>query len=377
MSVSIFVEGDFAGEVAVDEDEVADGQRDAEEPPDQADFQAVVRRFGGGDRQRIDGIASGQHHRVQAEDNAGEHAGEIGGGREEGLVLVAFDDFELHAGEAGDGEQRENQAPRPGGEIGFELRLNLEGDRSDDGGECGDGPPNPAGESSGALADRAGGLELDPQRSVHDKSEQGKNTNQNRVPIEDAGFLTDGEVGPERLEEIAGGVERDAADHVGERGAEKHGEQQAGSAEKKIPDRLPHGAVKVIAKFDGDAAQDQEPENHHEWEIEAAEARWRKGRGRQNRACRRGEEPDFVAIPDGADAGEDLAAFVVGLCDEEMDGAGAEIEAVEQDVRGDHQGDETEPDCAHVRHSPQSAAIATIFAAVRVSSGSGPSSISR
>jgi hypothetical protein len=35
---------------------------------------------------------------------------------------------------------------------------------------------------------------------------QGEDTDQNRVPVENAGFFAEGEVGPQGFEEIAGGV---------------------------------------------------------------------------------------------------------------------------------------------------------------------------
>jgi len=75
--VSIFFNADFAGEGAVDKNEVAGGEHHAHDPPDQADLEAVVGGFRTVDRQRVDGIACGKNHWKHAKDDAGKHAGYV------------------------------------------------------------------------------------------------------------------------------------------------------------------------------------------------------------------------------------------------------------------------------------------------------------
>jgi hypothetical protein len=78
---------------------------------------------------------------------------------------------------------------------------------------------------------------------------------QNRVPIENAGIGAEAEIGPQRLEEIALRVQRNAADDVAERGAKKDGQQRAREAEGQIPERRPNRSGNEAAKFDRDAAR--------------------------------------------------------------------------------------------------------------------------
>ena len=116
------------------------------------------------------------------------------------------------------------------------------------------------------------GFQLKPKRAVHREDEQRLDADKNGVPIKDARLFAETEVGPKRFEKIAGLVERDAADDVGESGTEKNGEQQAGSRKEEIPEGIPNWAFDVVSEFDGSAAQDEEPEHHHERKIKAAEA---------------------------------------------------------------------------------------------------------
>ena len=60
----------------------------------------------------------------------------------------------------------------------------------------------------------------------------------------------------------------------------------------------------MIAELDRDAAQDQQPQHDHQRQIEAAEAGGiERGEGEVERAAG-GEQPDFVAVPDGADGAQ-------------------------------------------------------------------------
>src|SRR5205823_2315911 len=103
-----------------------------------------------------------------------------------------------------------------------------------------------------------------------------------------------------------------------------------------VPHGFPYCAVNVAAKFNRYAAKDQQPEDHHQRKVEAAEpagVQCRKGKIESSAGC---EKPYFIAVPHGADAGKNLAAFLVGFGHPEMDGAGSEIKAVQENIDSDH-----------------------------------------
>ena len=103
----------------------------------------------------------------------------------------------------------------------------------------------------------------------------------------------------------------------------------------------------MAAELDADAAEDEQPEHHHEREIETAEGRGVKQREGEEERASGSEQPDLVAIPDRSDGSEGLGAFGLGTRDEETNDADAEVEAVEDDVSGEHQHYDPEPESAH------------------------------
>ena len=97
------------------------------------------------------------------------------------------------------------------------------------------------------------------------------------------------------------------------------------------------------AQLDANAAQHQQPQDHHQREVEAAEAGGiEQGEGEVERAAG-GEQPDFVAIPYRTDGAQDLSAIVGGFARAQVNGAGAEIEAIEHHVGRHHDGHDHEP----------------------------------
>ena len=74
--------------MAIDKNKVTGRERHPDGPPDQANFQAVARGAGIVDGKRVVGIgAGGQHVRIDAEDNAGEHAEQIRAGGKKSAAL--------------------------------------------------------------------------------------------------------------------------------------------------------------------------------------------------------------------------------------------------------------------------------------------------
>lgn len=312
--------------------EIEGGQGHADEPPDEADFQAVVGRFGVLDRQGKRGIAGRQDHGIDAEDYTGEHAEKINAGCQESVQLIFAAEFEGNAGEASDGEEREDVAERPGFEISSHLRLHAKSNRSDDCGEGEQAPPGEPRDFRRAFTERVGCLQLDPQGTVHHQRQQGEHADQDGVPVENSGLFAQPEIRPQGFKEVAAGIERNAADDIPKSRAEKNTEEQAGEGEYKIPERYPHHAPDMIAEFDGGSAEDQEPKYDQKRQVEAAKAAGVKSGESKIKSPTGSKEPDLVAIPHRADAGEDLSAFFRSTPDEQVNGAGAKIEAIEQNV---------------------------------------------
>ena len=179
---------------------------------------------------------------------------------------------------------------------------------------------------------------------MHGESDERDEAADDGVPIENAGQDAGLPVGPERQEEVAVGVERNAAENIGEGRAVKDGEQDAGKAEEAVEERSPHADIDVIAQLKRHAAQDEQPENDHEGEIEAREGRGVEQRKGEVERAAAGEQPDFVAVPDGADGGQRGAAIGLGADEKQVQHAYAEIEAVEDHVADDHYGNEPEPE---------------------------------
>ena len=53
-------------------------------------------------------------------------------------------------------------------------------------------------------------------------------------------------------------------------------------------------------QFDADAAQHEQPEHHHQGQVEAAETRSVKQREREIERAAGSQQPDFIAIPNRA-----------------------------------------------------------------------------
>ena len=87
-----------------------------------------------------------------------------------------------------------------------------------------------------------------------------------------------------------------------------------GQRKDRVPEAAPQRVVLWRAELDGEAAQDEQPQHHHQRQVEAAEPRRvgaREKREHQHPAG--GDEPDLVAVPHRADRGEHGAALGVGL----------------------------------------------------------------
>src|SRR6185437_13093031 len=107
-------------------------------------------------------------------------------------------------------------------------------------------------------------------------------------------------------------------------------------------------ALQMAAELNRNTPQHQKPQYDHQCEIETAEARGVETWEREIERSARREEPDFIAIPDGPNGGKERVALRVSAGGEKMDHTRSEVEAVEDDVGGEHNSDKTKPNRFHV-----------------------------
>ena len=168
-----------------------------------------------------------------------------------------------------------------------------------------------------------------------------------RVPVEDPDPAPHAEVGEERHRELAAPVERHPPDHVAERGAKQHGQQQAGHGKDEVPPRSPEPVAEVAADLDGHAAKDERPEHEPEREVEPGErGRHDSGEGEQERAAER-QEPHLVPAPERSERGDDFAALEGGLRRDRVQSTRADVPAVEHGKQRQREAEKPEPQFSH------------------------------
>src|SRR5437868_8802632 len=140
--------------------------------------------------------------------------------------------------------------------------------------------------------------------------------------------------GPEGFKEIAFRVQGNATDDVTQGGAEKNRQQCTGQKEDGVKKVFPYRRRNVQTKLYADGAQHKQPQDHHQWQVEAAKAggiELGKGKVKGPAGC---EQPDLIAIPDGADRFQYRAPLLIFFSSDEIDNSCAYVEAVEHDVGG-------------------------------------------
>ena len=138
---------------------------------------------------------------------------------------------------------------------------------------------------------------------------------------------------------------------------EQQREAQRRRGEDGVPGRSPARARLLGAELEGDRPQDHDQQDEHEREVQAREQR-RVGQredGEQDAAAE--HQPDLVAVPDRADAVEEGPPLGVGPGQRQEQDADAHVEAVEDQVAGDDEDEQDEPDVVEAHgSSPRSAA---------------------
>ena len=147
----------------------------------------------------------------------------------------------------------------------------------------------------------------------------------------------------------------------------------------------PARVVPLAPVLERDAADDQRDEDQQQRQVEGAEHGRVPGGERGERGPARGEQPDLVAVPDGADrVDHDPAVGVVAAAEERQQDADAEVEALEDEVARPQHGDGDEPQIRQVHVEPPrsvdelhrrvgaAGALAAVTASVAVAFGPPP-----
>jgi hypothetical protein len=163
---------------------------------------------------------------------------------------------------------------------------------------------------------------------VRGEGHEREDAHEARVPVENSDRRARAEVREKRELEPAVAREWKSADEIAESRAEEHGQEAAREREEEIPGEAPDGILDVAPKFERDASQDQAPQHEEDREVEAGYSAGKNSRKRHEQNAAGGQQPDFVAVPVRADGREDLSPFGVTARHEQVERAGAEVEAV-------------------------------------------------
>ena len=150
--------------------------------------------------------------------------------------------------------------------------------------------------------------------------------------------------------EVALVVQRDALGHVPHGYADEEGGQEAADGEGGVPPSAPPFHGLLAPEFNGDGPEDQGEQQEHEGQVEPGEnggVHVREG-GKEGAAAR--DEPDFIAVPHGADGIQREPSVFISL-DEKLEGSCSQVKAVQDGVSGKEHADEDEPDDLQVCES--------------------------
>src|SRR4028118_1491994 len=110
-----------------------------------------------------------------------------------------------------------------------------------------------------------------------------------------------------------------------------------------LPERAPPVAVDLVAVLEGDPTQQQGQQDQHEQRVEAAEDRAvPDGEGGEHHPGGR-DDPHLVAVPERPDRAGEGPPPGVGACQRGPQDVHAEVEALEEEVEGERQRDQPEP----------------------------------
>ena len=90
---------------------------------------------------------------------------------------------------------------------------------------------------------------------MDDQCDQGNDSGEHRVPVEDTVVHSHAKVSPQRLEEIAVCVERNPTHHVAERSTKEDRQQNAGNRKDEVKGGSPNAVSKMATEFDSNSTE--------------------------------------------------------------------------------------------------------------------------
>src|SRR5579872_3431967 len=353
-SVAFSFESHLPTECAIHKEEVAQSKNHPNDPPGKSHAQPVMSSSSVIDGQVVGRIsARRQHHRIERESRPDQHAHDIQGRSGESDLLRLLDHCVHHDGKRAEYKHGDDESDGMGLVVIENARPDGNGrDQSDDRQEHLNWP-DPFRSHEDTAVQIAFCLRRDVKGSMRGQRHQRDHAGEHRIPVEDAVVASHAKIRPERLEEILVGAQRHAAHNVAQRRPKEDAEQRARSAKNQVKKSPPHGIIDVRGQFDADAAQHQQPQHHHQGQIETTEARGIEQREGKVERSARGEKPDFVAVPDRANRADDGLALCGCARRAQINDAGAKIESIEYHIGRDHESDNSEPESLHISVPPR------------------------
>src|SRR5271168_4977044 len=130
-------------------------------------------------------------------------------------------------------------------------------------------------------------------RAVSSEDGSCKDCNGYRVPVEQPDLSANAEICEKCHREIPIGINRHPPCNVACGSTKKDGKENIGKDENEIPEPLPHAIVDVPANFDGNAAQDQAPQNQKQSEVITSESRSQEARKDRQQCSPETDKPHF------------------------------------------------------------------------------------
>ena len=140
------------------------------------------------------------------------------------------------------------------------------------------------------------------------------------------------------------GVHRNAHEKVGKGHAQQHAGDEVGDKVHAVPQGAPAVVLHLVAEFKGNRAEDEGKEQEQQGRVQRAEHnRIDLGKGRKGHAAG-GNEPDFVAVPEGSGGVVHDAALGFVFAQERQQAAHAQVKTVQDEEHGPEQRPKHEPD---------------------------------
>ena len=138
---------------------------------------------------------------------------------------------------------------------------------------------------------------------------------------------------------------------------EQEREARRGHGEDGVPGGPPAPALLLRSELEGDGSQDHDQQDQHERQVQPGEERRIGQREHREQDAAAEHQPDLVAVPDRSDAVEERPSLDVGPCQWQEQDPDAHVEPVEDEIAGDDQDEQEEPDVVEGHgSSPRSAA---------------------